>query len=247
MATTKLLTDKIKGLPTVTDLTGHTLLTADSGGSPGRLDADLLLDGVFIMYSRRSDGYQIMARPTEWTSLQDAGETAIGVTVIEGGKILIVAPTEADSAGLLWSSRPISGGATTTGERHVAINDWNGKANTASIIASSTSAAVTNSSAYAPGFCNLYARMNTNGVGLTAGRWWLPALGEMVMIYANMAKINHCLGLISGATLLAREWYLTSTEFDGSGAWGVHLGLGYTSQTAKGIARHRVRPVATFL
>ncbi len=92
------------------------------------------MDGVFIMYHRKSDDCPLMAKPHKWTALQNAGEIADGVVVVEGGKMLVVAPTEADSAGILWSSAAVGGGATTTSDRVTAMNDWNGKANTASII-----------------------------------------------------------------------------------------------------------------
>ena len=56
-------------------------------------------------------------------------------------------------------------------------------------------------------------------ISLTAGKWWLPSLGEMFMIYANMTKINYALSLITGATQLVEDWYWTSTENSGTSAW----------------------------
>lgn len=214
----------------------------------GGLNLNGMMDGVFIMYHRKSDDFPLMVKPHKWTALQNAGEIADGVVVVEGGKVLVVAPTEADSAGILWSSAAVSGGATTTTDRVTAMNDWNGKANTASIISKSTSAAVTNTSAYAPGFCNLYSRANANGKGLLAGKWWLPSVGEMMMIYANMTKINYCLSLITGATQLLENWYWTSTEYSATLAWSLYLSDGnlnfwYTKASGEG----RVRPVSAFI
>lgn len=213
----------------------------------GGLNLNGMMDGVFIMYHRKSDDYPLIVRPHKWTALQNAGEIAAGVAVVEGGKVLVVAPTEADSAGILWSSAAVSGGVTAN-DRVTAINDWNGKANTASIISKSTSSAVTNTSAYAPGFCNLYSRVNANGGGLTAGKWWLPSVGEMMMIYANLTKINYCLSLITGATQLAETWYWTSTERSATNAWFLYLGDGNLNNwLAKASAKHRVRPVSAFI
>lgn len=213
----------------------------------GGLNLNGMMDGVFIMYHRKSDDCPLMVRPHKWTSLQNAGETADGVVVVEGGKVLVVAPTEAGSAGLLWSSAAVSGGATTTSDRVTAMNDRNGKANTASIISKSTSAAVTNTAAYAPGFCNLYSRVNANGRGLTAGKWWLPSLGELFMIYANMTKINYALGLINGATPLAETWYWSSTETSATYAWNLSLTNGYAGYYTKASDKGRVRPVSAFI
>ena len=214
----------------------------------GDISLNLIMDGMFIMYHRKSDDYPLMVKPHKWTALQNAGEIADGVVVVEGGKVLVVAPTEADSAGILWSSAAVSGGATTTSDRVTAMNDWNGKANTASIISKSTSAAVTNTSAYAPGFCNLYSRANANGKGLLAGKWWLPSVGEMIMICANMTKINYCLSLISGATQLVENWYWTSTENSAEYAWRLLLGDGtLNGWLTKASNKGRVRPVSAFI
>lgn len=230
------------GKVTLIDLAN--LKTAILGG----IDTNAILDNVFIMYHRKSDGYSRMAKPHKWPALQNAGEIADGVVVVGGGKVLVVAPTEAGSAGLLWSSAVGSGGATTTTDRIAAINDWNGKANTASIISKSTSSFVTNTNAYAPGFCNLYSRPNANGKGVLAGGWWLPSAGEMAMIYANMTKINYCLSLITGATQLSEAWYWLSTENSPTGAWAFNLESGYLATgNAKAAGKLKVRPVSEFI
>ena len=206
----------------------------------GGVDQNVQMDGVFIMTHRKSDDYPIMYKPHKWTAQQSAGEVADGVVIVEGGKILVVAPTD---EAMHWSSAAVSGGGTTTTDRVTAMNDWNGKANTAAQITH----AECSSNAYAPGYCANYSRVNANGKGLTAGKWWLPSLGEMMMIYANMAKINYALSLISGATPLQETWYWTSTEYSAPYAWYLNLNNGgaYGSTKASG-ARH-VRPVSAFI
>lgn len=204
-----------------------------------------LYDGIFIMYHRKSDDYPLMVKPHKWTSLQNSGEIADGVVVVEGGKILVVAPTESTSK-LTWSSAAISGGGTTTTDRVTAMNDWNGKANTAATIKASKVDAITNTAQYAPGYCNLYSR--ANGKCLTAGKWWLPSLGEMFMIYANMTKINYALSLITGATQLVEDWYWTSTEFSATNAWFLSLSGGSTNGwLTKAGNTFRVRAVSAFI
>lgn len=205
------------------------------------LDLDAIEDGVFIMFHRNSDDYPLAVKPHKWASYQNSGEIAEGVMVVEGGKILVVAPTEAT---LYWSSAAVSGGGTTTSDRLTALNDWNGKASTAAQITH----AECNTSSYAPGFCAAYSRVNANGKGMTAGRWWLPSLGEMMMIYANMKKINYALSLISGATPLAETWYWTSTEGSATYAWYLNLYDGTANHwSTKASYQGRVRPVSAFL
>ena len=230
---------------TMTDAHGnitHISLANLKAALMGGLDLNALEDGIFVMYHNKRDNYPLMVKPHKWTSYQTSGEIAEGVVVVEGGKVLVVAPTESTTA-LLWSSAGVSGGGTTTGDRIAAMNDWNGKANTASQITHSEASGT----GYAPGFCHAYSRVNANGQGLTAGKWWLPSMGEMMMIYANMTKINYALSLINGATKVAEDWYWTSTEYSAADAWGLGLNDGIMTYYTKATIRYRVRPVSAFI
>lgn len=206
----------------------------------GGLNLNAMNDGVFIMFHRKSDDYPLAVKPDKWASYQNSGEIAEGVMVVEGGKILVVAPTEAT---LYWSSAAVSAGGKTTTDRETALNDWTGKASTAAQITHNEC----KTESYAPGFCASYERVNANGQGLTAGKWWLPSLGELMMIYANMRKINYALSLINGATQLAETWYWSSTEYSATHAWYLYLNDGYASYTTKATYQTRVRPVSAFL
>lgn len=206
----------------------------------GGLNLNAMNDGVFIMFHRKSDNFPLAVKTDKWTSYQNSGEIAEGVMVVEGGKILVVAPTEAT---LYWSSAAVSAGGTTTTNRLTALDDWTGKTSTAAQITHSEC----NTESYAPGFCASYERVNANGKGLTAGRWWLPSLGELMMIYANMRKINYALSLINGATQLAETAYWSSTEYSATGAWTLNLSNGTAGSGAKATYQGRVRPVSAFL
>ena len=221
-----------------------------------------MYDGVFVMYHRNSDGWPLAVRVNDWQSFQSGGQIADGVLLVEGGKHIVIAPTEA-SAGLPWSSKPtkVTGsngnvsskgdgvnisGVTTTGDRLVAFADFTGKANTGAIIKASSTTNITNTEAYAPGFCNKYSRANANGKGLLAGKWWLPSLGELAMIWANFDKINYALSKINDATQLQKTWYWSSTQLSADHAWLLHLGDGYMNGSFK-FNQYRVRPVSAFL
>ena len=227
----------------LTDASGNTTKVSLAGLKAALLDGinlNSINDGVFIMFHRKSDDFPLMVKPHKWAGYQSSGEIAEGVVVVEGGRMLVVAPTEAS---LYWSSAAVSGG-TTTSDRVTAFNDWNGKANTAAQIQH----AECSGESYAPGFCAKYSRVNANGQGLTAGKWWLPSEGELMCIYANMRKINYALSLIEGATQLAETWYWSSTEYSAANAWYLYLTDGYAGyDTAKATNQSRVRPVSAFL
>ena len=255
MATKK--TKTFSAVTTVTTVTAsQTIPLTDANGGITKISlADLkaalldginlnsINDGVFIMFHLNSDDYPRMVKPDKWTSHQNSGEIAEGVVIVDGGKILVVAPTEAPSTGLLWSSAAINAGGKTTTDRLVAFDDWIGKANTAAQITHDEC----NDPAYAPGFCAAYSRVNANGKGLTAGKWWLPSEGELMMIYANMRKINYALSFINGATPLAETWYWSSTEYGATYAWRLNLDDGRADGSAKATGKYRVRPVSAFL
>ena len=219
-----------------------------------RADIGQLYDGVFIMFHRKSDNYPLAVRVNSWASYQNSGEVAEGVLLVEGGRYLVIAPTEGTDK--KWSSKPASSsdtsgsvqisGVTTTGDRETALNDFAGRANTTAIINGSTPSNVTNTEAYAAGFCNKYSRTNANGKGLTAGRWWLPSMGEMATIWANFDKINYALSKISGATQLQSTWYWSSTQCSATSAWYLNLLDGLVTFNYK-FYQLRVRPVSAFL
>ena len=255
MATKK--TKTFSAVTTVTTVTAsQTIPLTDANGGITKISlADLkaalldginlnsINDGIFIMFHRKSDDYPLMVKPDKWTSYQNIGEIAEGVVIVEGGKILVVAPTEAPSTGLLWSSAAVSAGGKTTTDRLVAFDDWSGKANTAAQITHDEC----NDPAYAPGFCAAYSRVNANGKGLTAGRWWLPSEGELMMIYANMRKINYALSFINGATPLVETWYWSSTECSANYAWFLGLNNGNAGNSTKAADKLGVRAVSAFL
>ena len=213
---------------------------AEKGLLKAGIDLNAMYDGVFIMFHRKSDNYPLAVKPDKWASYQNSGEIAEGVLVVEGGKILVVAPTEAT---LYWSSAAVSAGGKTTSDRLTALDDWAGKTSTAAQITHNEC----KTESYAPGFCASYERVNANGQGLTAGKWWLPSLGELMMIYANMRKINYALSLINGATQLAEAVYWSSTESSATNAWHLGLDNGNANGSPKAAIQRQVRPVSAFL
>ena len=217
-----------------------------------------LYDGVFIMYHRANDGHPLMVAPAQWPSLEAGGEIADGVVIFEGGRHLVVAPTQADA--LSWSSAEVQAelpnygnddtftAQVTGNNRLAAMLDFNGRQHTDAAIKASSDSHVTNTAAYAPGYCRLYSRANSKGKGLTAGYWWLPSAGELLMMYANKAKINYALSLIKGAQQLDTSWYWSSTESSPATAWYLNFADGGLNGWPNKVKDEGlVRPVSAFL
>lgn len=238
----------------ITRITLESFRKAVTGG----LDLNAIEDGIFIMYHRATDNYPLMVKPNQWPGLESGGEVADGVVIFEGGRHLVVAPTQADA--LPWSSAAVQADSPNYGNddnyaaevsgnnRLAAMLDFNGRQHTDAAIRASSDAHVTNTAAYAPGYCRLYSRANSKGKGLTAGYWWLPSVGELLMMYANKTKINYALSLIKGAQQLDTSWYWASTEGSSARAWHLYFGDGFLSYWGNKVQdKGHVRPVSAFL
>ena len=186
----------------------------------GGVDQNVQMDGVFIMYHLKNDDYPLMVKPHKWTALQSSGEIADGVVIVEGDKILVVAPTQ---TAVTWSSAAVSGGGTTTTDRVTAMNDWNGKANTK----------------------HLKVIGLNKKIELAAGEY-IPSLGEMYLIYLNRKALNQALELI-GSNPIKDDWYWTSTEYSATLAWRLNLSDGICYAGTKASGAGRVRPVSAFI
>lgn len=248
----------LNGFAEITSIaSGSRILVSDSAGkgqriSPPNLKASLnvanyddVLDNVFVMCHRKSDNYPVAYRPSEWTAQQNAGEVATGVLIIDGGRQLVIAPTEPNTT-MLWSSAAAGTGASYyKPDRLAAQQDFDGKANQQRIMALSQVAA--DGDGYAPGFCASYSRLNANGKGTPAGSWWLPSLGELFLMAANLKKINYALGKINGAKKLGTgNAYWSSTELSSTNAWYLYLGTMGQGNYSKAQTQRLVRPVSAF-
>lgn len=204
---------------------------------------DDIYSDIAILYYGNSDNILRLAKIDKWESLEAGGEIAQGVVVFSGREQLVIAPN--GSAKMPWSSeRKSAPGATQTTIRRTAINDWGGESNTAAIISASASDFITDTIDYAPGYCNLYARANTSGNGMTAGKWWLPSLGELILMRAHLEKINYALSKISGANPIPLDTHWSSTQYSADIAWGVTMSTGRLGNLNKSTSSDIARPVS---
>ena len=254
---------KLNSIPEVSTLnsTDRILLTDANGKSEkispsnlksqlvGSIDMYSICSNIFVVFYEEYDwsGYRFpLAIPlSSWKSYQDSGKAPQGILVVDGDKKLVVALTESTNK-LKWASANLAGGAFTTGDRLAAMNDYAGKTNTKAIVTSSNLSG--DGVDYAPRFCYNYSSPNLNGhgQGLKAGQWWLPSLGELYTIFANFEKINFALSLCTGAQLLVRDAYWSSTEYSATNAWYLGFNDGFQGLSAKSTYQYRVRPVSAF-
>lgn len=218
-----------------------------------------LYDGCFIMFHQQSDGWPVAVPYADWTNLQISGEEADGILIVEGGHSLVVAPHEKSC---YWSSKPGEVAADSSYDsrfRVKLLNQWDGKERTSNICGTSRSPFYEESNnsltkdTYAPGYCYNYTPHvasdgGTKKKGLSAGKYWLPCVAELMMIYTHKYRINAGLALISGANQLSENWYWSSNEISATDAWVLCLGDGNLDGQCPKISNNfKVRPVSAFI
>lgn len=107
---------------------------------------------------------------------------------------------------------------------------------------------------YAEAACDFMGRKHTQDLierGLScvdklpeSKDWYIPAIGELYVMYLMKNKINKALEYI-GAELIKDTWYWSSTEFSAALAWLLVFGGGYFDGGIK-TSEGSVRPVSAF-
>ena len=218
-------------------------------------DPDDAPNGVYVM---QADGKLI--------DYNSADDTALGVALVAGEHKFMIAKSDATNNGsnynLYWTNNTSDlsltnysnadgtnsygylpkpdgtfGGSTHLSDDFTtwtngALSDFNGKDNTEVIAAASS---------HAKDMCTV---LNTfNQTEQTAGRsadWYVPACGQLALMYLNMTEINAALAKIGG-TALAAENYWSSSERSSNDACYVSFDSGGVRYYSKVSYGHRVR------
>lgn len=103
-----------------------------------------------------------------------------------------------------------------------AVADWHGKANTK----------------------HLEEIGLNESIKLEAGQY-IPAVGEMYLIYLHKKSLNEALEAVGGEPI-ADEWYWTSTEYSATNTWLLYLFYGGMTTYTKATGAGHVRSVSAF-
>ena len=136
--------------------------------------------------------------------------TPIGVVFDVNRKLAIALE---QSSSLQWaSSRNYDiPGLTNYSDKTAVQGDYNGKSNTSIIIAHGDSNGYETPVA---DYCYNYVTAGTN-----KGDWYLPALGELQLIYNNRITLNNSLSKVGGTKLPSYDYLWSSSEIDRYSAW----------------------------
>ena len=200
----------------------------------GTLDLEEFVDTTPHVYAVSSTGSLI--------DYNSADATAIGVALVAGEHKFMIAKSDAtdgSNSTLTWdksysdlsltnygnadgtNSKGYLTGASTpqlnkdfTTWKAGALSDFNGKANTEAIAAASSDAR------------DMCTVLNTFNASDSHNDWYVPACGQLALMYLNMTEINAALAKIGG-TALAAEYYWSSSEYSSNYAWYLNFSNGY--------------------
>lgn len=164
---------------------------------------------------------------------------AVGAGIIENGRTLIIAK---DVTTAKWATSDVTGGTTAISDSRAAIADFDGRAKTTTILTT------LGDNATAAKFCNEYypSNVTSSDENMGAGRWWLPSLGEVAMMWAHVRQLNFVLNAIGGTQIpVGGGWMWSSTARSATAAWALNFNNGrfsYSNTTDGAI----VRPVSAF-
>lgn len=190
-------------------------------------------NGVFACVYKNS---QIYAVESSVYTADKASFTdyLMGVAVVTADTRFIIRYKITSDMGKRWdydgTGVEISGVTTTTSSSS-ALSDYNGKSNSAAIIAALESKST---AAYT---CSINTFLNGD-----AG--YLPALGQMKVIYDNKTAINNLLTAMGGRTL-RDDSHWTSTQCDATRAWRMDMTNGKRAQLLK-TEWARIRPIIDY-
>lgn len=192
--------------------------------------------GSNVFIATVEDNYYRFYLPENYSTSKN--NVAVGVLVRDGDNHIIIAKDYAPTT-LKWANSNVDGGTAKLG-RTDAWKDHDGRAKTATVIAT------LGENAPAAKFCADYypANMAEDNAFYGKGRWWMPAAGDLWMMYAHFNEINYALSLING-TLLVQEAHWSIAEGNATSAWGLSFSLGSFYPTYKEPTR-RLRPVSAF-
>jgi hypothetical protein len=207
--------------------------------------AKAIFDNIFIAVTRVSDGYPLAVQPSKWATYNNSSYVVDGVLLVCGDKKLVISKTQTSLPWGNTSDSHAASGNSTTSDRDAAMADFNGKTSTNTACGVSEYSPAT----AAPGYCHAFSTVNGYSTGPSytrraAGAWYLPSLGELMMIWSQMYKINQVMSLIGG-TALDEDWYWSSTETSQNTAWILVFSHGHVNLSNKK-GSYRVRPVCAF-
>lgn len=190
---------------------------------------------LVINSAGKPNGVYVVTKDGELVDKSTAAADALGVALITANQRILIEKNGESNTDIIKAAYDADGasdteykyfywgmygsdvaGITNISSQDAAKQDFNGKANTAAIIATPDTDSYTT-----------YANMGTyctkfNEMSGTYSDWYVPAAGQLHEIYTNVTDINAALTNIGG-TALESGYSWSSSEYGASDAWYVNF------------------------
>lgn len=196
--------------------------------------------------------YPIASYPIIGVVVMD--ETATGLTVMSNWLIGTDGSQSSTDTSYKWQNSNFDWGITKYNDETGVKTDFNGKSNTAAIIAAIKAYDTTNSTDNITGnIGDVIQKYHTEGT--IAGDWYIPACGEAYKLYENRTallasfnKINSASSSagLSGSVLLTTNYIWSSSEYNSDTAWRLNPSGGSVDGYYGKSSSYRVRAFAAF-
>lgn len=243
---------------------GQAVTNASAASMKAYLEQNLrpLQDGVYIG-KRQNDGWgsqsggetdmigsYMRIEPWQTTSIGISSADADAIVIQHGGYRLGIALTE-PSAAMKWGKS--NNGDFIGYQQSSDMNIFDGITRTSGIMASSYYKN-NDPATYAVAYCWNYMTKRTEGdkiCQIGKHKWWLPTMGDLVLIHRYFETINLALLRIRNAgkqsvDLLQRVRYWSCLEMSSILAWNLDFDIGSRLGDDKRNSSYRVRPVTEF-
>ena len=188
---------------------------------------DLILEEC-SPWTNISNGVYAVSADRKPVELPQADESCIAVALITNNQKIMIYKTDVTNStggvkyywGMKLYQKDVAG-ITEITDKSVAEADFNGKANTAAIIAAYSEHSV---DMVDNDMCKGLETLNSGSNGKNNqgyNDWYIPAAGQLWEMYTKKSVINGALTQIGGSYFVDNDNYWSSSEYDSSDAWYV--------------------------
>jgi len=207
--------------------------------------------GPSIDATGKANGVYAITAKGELIAYNDAAvdATCLGVALITDNQRIMIekmgeANTEWNSNTFLYWGKSLYSknvaGITETTDQTVAKADFNGKANTAAIIAAYTEHSVDMN---AQDMCSVLQTFNDGENNGGYSDWYIPAAGQLYEISANRSNIDAALSAMTATQFSSNSTYWSSSEWNKYNGWRGYFNNinGNLKENLKSSCEHGVR------
>ena len=167
-----------------------------------------------------------------------------GVRLRAEGQSFVIALKDASTGVVWWPNTNVDVAELTSYSSLPNLyGDIDGESNTAKILQQMEDSGVTSDTAAS--VASSYKAFNATTSNIDNSNWYLPAIGQLMLLFKYKTQINAVLTASSvNGTAIASAWYWSSTEYNAANAWVIYMLYGGISYNLNKTYTFRVRSIS---